>query len=116
MAKNYLQPGEHLTVPNSTGAAILSGAGVVIGSLFGVAIHDSASGADLTLATKGVWSLAKVSAQAWTVGAKIYFDDATKLATTTAAAGANKLIGVATEIAANPTGTGKVLLSGAFTI
>jgi len=43
----------------------------------------------------------------------IYWDDAAKNATTTV--GTNKLIGVATAAAANPSATGRVRLNGSFT-
>jgi predicted RecA/RadA family phage recombinase len=61
---------------------------------------------------EGVWTMAKTSAQAWTVGARIYWDDTAKLCTTTATS--NTLIGVATAIAANPSSTGNVRLNGSF--
>jgi predicted RecA/RadA family phage recombinase len=112
--KNFIQPGEVVGV--TAPAAVASGAGVLVGSLFGLATTDAASGAPVEIATRGVFDMAKVSAQAWTVGARIYWDDSTKLATTTAASGANKLIGVALRAADNPSATGRVLLSGAFTL
>jgi predicted RecA/RadA family phage recombinase len=57
-----------------------------------------------------VGDLAKVSAQAWTEGAKIYWDDTAKNFTTTS--GGNTLAGVAAAAAANPSATGKVRLDG----
>ncbi|QQA43951.1 DUF2190 family protein [Pelagovum pacificum] len=112
--KNYVQPGVNLTLAAPYDVA--SGAGVLVGSIFGVAALTADSGDDVTIVTEGVFDLAKVSAQAWTVGARIFWDDSTKLATTTAASGANKLIGVATAAAANPSDTGQVRLSAAFTL
>jgi len=117
MAKKYIQPGNEITWTNEdvTGAAdVASGDGVVAGSLFGVAQTDIAVGDSGTLALIGVWELPKVSAQAWDVGDKIYWVAADGECTTTA--GSNKLIGVAIEAAANPSATGKVRLSAAFTI
>ncbi|MBZ9705378.1 DUF2190 family protein [Mesorhizobium sp. ESP7-2] len=117
MAKNYIQPGNTITWTNEdvTGAVdVASGDGVVAGSLFGVAQTDIAVGADGELELVGVHELAKVSAQAWTFGERIYFDASTGEATSTASS--NKLIGVAVEAAANPSATGKVRLSAAFTL
>lgn len=117
MAKNYIQPGNTITWTNEdvTGAVdVASGDGVVAGSLFGIAQGDIAIGSDGELALIGVFQLPKVSAQAWTVGERIYWVAAD--ANATATAGSNKLIGVAIEPAANPSATGKVRLSAAFTI
>lgn len=117
MAKNYIQPGNEVTWTNEdvTGAVdVASGDGVVAGSLFGVAQTDIAVGDSGTLSLIGVWELPKVSAQAWTYGAKIYWDASTGEATATASS--NKLIGVAVEAAANPSSTGKVRLTAAFTV
>lgn len=112
MANNYTQAGDVLTV--AAPADVTSGAGVLVGSLFGVALSDALSGADVEVSTVGVWSIAKTSAQAWTVGARIYWDDSNDVATTTASS--NKLIGVAVAAAANPSSVGSVRLSAAFTL
>jgi predicted RecA/RadA family phage recombinase len=107
--KNFVQPGDAVTV--AAPYDVLSGAGALKGSIFGVAAYDALSGADVVLHCEGVFDLAKVSAQAWAVGDKIYWDNSAKLATTVSAG--NTLIGNATEVAANPTSTGKVRLIGA---
>lgn len=115
--KNYIQPGNSISWTNEdvTGAAdVASGDGVVAGSIFGVAKVDIPVGESGELDLVGVFSLAKVSAQAWTYGQRVYFDASTGEATTTASS--NKLIGVAVEAAANPSATGKVRLSAAFTL
>lgn len=108
MAKNYVQPGSVVTVTAPVGG-MKSGDAVLVGSLFGVAAFDAAEGADVEINTTGVYDVAKVSAQAWTVGAPIYWDVAAKLATTNAAG--NTLIGVALAVAANPSAIGRVRLS-----
>ncbi len=90
--KNAVQNGEFITV--AAPAAVTSGDGVLVGSLFGVAVADAASGADVTLAMTGVYALTKVGSQAWTVGAKIYWDNSNKRCTTVTTS--NTLIGVAT--------------------
>jgi len=106
--KNYVNAGEHLTIPAPYNAA--SGTGVKSGSIFGIAQFDVVAPADIVVVRKGVFAVAKVSAQAWAVGAKIYWDDAAKLFTTVATS--NLLVGVATAAATNPSGTGEVLLTG----
>lgn len=111
MASNLKQDGEVMTV--AAPAAKSSGDGVLVGSMFGVAVADAASGADVAIATRGVYTLPKVSAQAWTVGALIYWDDSAGQCTTTSTD--NKLIGVAAAAAANPSSTGEVRLNGSFT-
>lgn len=105
--KTYQQPGDTLTVPAPS--AVSSGDGVKVGVLFGVAVYDADSGDDVEIATKGVYELPKTSAQAWTVGAAIYW---TGSAATTATTAGNLLIGVAAEAAANPSSTGMVRLNG----
>jgi len=70
------------------------------------------NGATVEAETAGVFEQAKVSAQAWTVGALIYWDDAAKLTTTVPTS--NKLIGTATAVAVNPSAVGRVRLNGAF--
>ncbi|TYB83965.1 DUF2190 family protein [Oceaniovalibus sp. ACAM 378] len=106
--KTFIQPGDSLTVPAPS--ATVSGAGVKVGVLFGVAQHDAANGAALSIQTTGVFTLPKTSAQAWTVGAAIYW---TGTAATTALTAGNLLIGTAAAVAANPSATGLVRLNGA---
>lgn len=108
--KNYKQDGEFVTV--AAPYDVTSGDGALVGSLFGVATADATSGNDVVLATRGVVDIAKTSAQAWTVGARVYWDDTAKAVTTTATS--NKLIGVAMAAAANPSATGSVRLNGSF--
>lgn len=112
--KNYVQEGYILAL--TAPYAVASGTGMLVGSLFGVAVETAAISEVVSVNIKGVYTLAKTAAQAWTVGVKIYWDDATKSCTTAAAAGANKLIGVATVAALSADTTGVVLLSRSFTI
>lgn len=70
--KNYIQPGEAVTIPAP--AAVVSGAGVTVGSLFGVANTDAANGEPVVLSTVGVFDLPKVAADDIAVGEPIYFD------------------------------------------
>lgn len=106
--KNYVQSGENITLAAPYDLA--SGAGCLVGTLFGVAELAAVSGATAIIATRGVFTLPKTSAQAWTVGAAIYWDDTNKVCTTTSSG--NTLIGKAIEAAANPSPTGVVRLNG----
>ncbi|MBT9291849.1 DUF2190 family protein [Prosthecodimorpha staleyi] len=108
--KNVVQRGEILTLAAPYDVA--AGAGLLVGAIFGVATSPALSGATVEAAVCGVFELAKTSAQAWTVGAKVYWDDAAKLCTTVNTS--NTLIGVAVAAAANPSATGLVRLNGSF--
>lgn len=107
MATNYIQPGAILTLTAPYDR--LSGEGAQVGSIFGVATSDVDSGDPGEFDTEGVWSLAKTSAQAWTVGQKIYWDDSNKRCDSDGTVG--MLIGVATAAADNPSSTGYVKLN-----
>jgi predicted RecA/RadA family phage recombinase len=104
--KNFIQPGRIVSVPAP--ATVKSGDGVLVGSLFGVAEYDAASGDPVEIICEGVFTLPKTSAQAWTVGAKIYWDGSK--CTTADGSGSNTLIGHALAVAANPSAAGVVRL------
>lgn len=108
--KNYIQEGCTLTLaaPYQRNA----GQGALIGSIFGVAKSTVANGATGEWAIEGVFELDKADSQAWTVGAKIYWDNSAKNCTTTSSA--NTLIGAAVEAVASTAGLvlGKVRLNG----
>jgi len=112
--KNFIQPGDVIDVPAPYDVA--SGAGALVGSLFGVANKAALSGASVPLSLVGVFDLVKAGSQAWTVGVRVYWDDTAKACTTTAST--NKLIGVAVAAVGSGAGEtiGRVLLTGAFTI
>lgn len=106
--KNFVHPGDTVTVAAPYDVA--SGAGCLVGTLYGVAAFTALSGADVEIVTRGVFDLAKTSAQAWAVGAAIYWDDTNKVCTTTSSG--NTLVGKALAAAANPSSTGRVRLNG----
>ena len=108
--KNYIMPGEHITLPAPH--AVASGAGALTGSIFGVAQGAALAGEEVVFVRRGVFELAKVAAQAWTVGVPLYWDDAAKLVTSVDTD--NTLIGAAVAVAADPSDTGLVLLDGAI--
>lgn len=106
--RNYIMPGEHVTI--TAASAITSGQPVLIGDLFGVAQGDAEIGEEVVIVRRGIFELPKAGAQAWTVGAKIYWDAGNGVCSATAAT--NKLIGVAVAGATNPSAVGRVLLDG----
>jgi predicted RecA/RadA family phage recombinase len=106
--KNYIQPGDHVTLTAPYDVA--SGDGMLVGTLFAVAALTAVSGAEVEAKMKGVFELKKTSAQAWTQGAAIYWDNTAKECTTTTTS--NTLIGKALVAAANPSATGIVRLNG----
>ena len=110
--KNYVQPGTTLTL--TAPYAVTSGDGLLVGSIFGVAAGDAASGATVEAALTGVFDLTKIGSQAWTVGAKVYWDNTNKRCTTVATD--NTLIGVAVDAVAGGAGDtiGRVRLNGSF--
>jgi predicted RecA/RadA family phage recombinase len=56
--RNFIQPGSMITVPAPAGG-VVSGQGVQIGALFGVAATTQAAGDDVALALTGVYELPK---------------------------------------------------------
>ena len=101
--KNYVDDGATVTV--AAPYAVASGAGALLGTLFGVAQAAAANAATVVLVTRGIFYLPKAASQAWTVGAAIYWDDTNKVCTTTATG--NTLIGKA--VAAVGSGAGETL-------
>ena len=107
--KNFVAAGDTLTI--TAGADIASGAGVLVGSLFGVTAGAIANGAQGVINLTGVYDLPKVASQAWTVGALVYWTGTA----CTATASTNKLIGVAVASVGGTAGetVGRVRLNGA---
>jgi len=82
MAKNYIQPGNVVTV--TAPADVKSGDPILVGSIFGVCAFDASSGADVELLTTGVFDLP--SAGVIAAYAPVYWDGAAKKITATATA------------------------------
>ena len=94
--KNYVQPGATITLTAPYDVA--SGAGLLVGSIFGYAKHAAKAGEQVETLIEGVVDGAK-SAGAVTQGAKLYWDNTAKALTTTASG--NTLVGTATQAAAS---------------
>lgn len=106
----YRHKGDSISVTTPTGGMV-SGQLYKIGSLIGVAALTSLEGAPNELKTTGVFELSKTSAQAWAVGDDVFMDTSTRVLTKASAAGL-VLVGMATQVAANPSATGYVRLNG----
>jgi predicted RecA/RadA family phage recombinase len=89
--KTYIQPGHAITL--IAPYAVESGDGLLVGAIFGVAGHDAALGAEVETQLTGVLDLAKTASQAWTAGAKVYWDNTAKRVTNVASG--NTLVGAA---------------------
>lgn len=111
---NYLQKGDVLTV--TAPYALASGAGCLVGSIFGVATAAALISTEVEINTVGVYTLPRTTggSTAWAVGERIYWDDTNKLCTKTAST--HKLIGVAVAATTDGAATGNVRLTGAFTL
>jgi predicted RecA/RadA family phage recombinase len=63
---DLIQPGSNLTLPAP--AAVSTGDGVLVGPIFGIASVDAALNADVVIATQGVFTMPKVSTDAFAIG------------------------------------------------
>lgn len=108
--KTFIQHGDCLTVIAPAGGTI-SGELYKVGGIIGVAATTEIAGAQVVLKLGGVFGLAKISAQAWAIGDSIYMNTASRVLTNVSAAGL-VLVGLATEIASNPSATGACRLNG----
>ena len=109
--QNYIAPGKSITVTAPTGG-VMSGDGVLIGTLFGIAQYDAAEGAEVEILTEGVVEIGKTSALAIAVGDRLFWDGTNKVVNKTATA--QICVGVAVSTTANPSDTVKMKL-GAVT-
>lgn len=83
--KNFIQPGDTLTVVAV--AAVTSGAGVLVGKLFGVACNAAQADAEVELKTTGVFRLPALNTATAGVGDIAYWDDTAKQVKAASAAG-----------------------------
>jgi predicted RecA/RadA family phage recombinase len=104
--KTYIQDGD--TMPLTAPYDVVAGGGMLIGSLFAVAIAAAASGAAVQGRTRGVIDIPKATGEAWTLGAKVYWDNTAKKLTTTSSG--NTLVGVAAQAQASGDTVGRAKL------
>lgn len=108
--KTFIQHGDAITVPAPNGGT-KSGELYKVGSIIGVAATTEVAGDDVVLKLSGVFSLTKVSAQAWAVGDPVFMNTTSRALTNVSAAGL-VLVGVATEVTSNPSTNGACRLNG----
>lgn len=111
--RNFDAIGDKINI--TAAAAIVSGQGVLVGGIFGVAEANADIGQLAVINLTGVYSLPKAPSQAWTVGQVIYWDAANSR--TTNVLTGNTRIGIATQAVAGGAGdtVGVVRLNGAAT-
>lgn len=107
--KNFVQTGDVITVPAPY--AVSSGQGVLVGSLFGVAGGDAASGDDVQIMPEGVFDITANLADTGAVGTKVYWDNTNRRITVTATG--NQLVGALTAAKGGSDATARVFLDGA---
>lgn len=117
--KNYVQQGDVLTL--TAPYTVTSGAGALVGGIFGVATGDVANAAEGEFVIRGVYDIAKASG-AVAVGDELYWDNTAKVVTTVPTG--NTPIGFATQAQLTGDATarvrlasrGKLTLSGTATL
>lgn len=118
--KNYVQPGNTLTIPapgNYNG-----GQGCLVGLIFGVVASDVKTGEDMDLTTVGVFDLAKWNTAIFTIGAPVYWDTGSMSARSSNDEDSNSsgesevLIGVAVAVAGAGASTVRVKLGPVLTL
>jgi predicted RecA/RadA family phage recombinase len=108
MANNYLQEGDAVEV--TAPADVASGAGVLVGDLFGIALNTAVSGAPVTIRRVGVFSINKKSTDVVTQGLELFWDNSAKEITITA--GSLLRVGVARDAAGSGVLVVAVILEG----
>lgn len=113
MAQNSIQDGDILTYTVPSATTIASGAGVLIGGLFGVCLNGGTTGEKVDICLTGVFELPKNTgaspSTAITLGGPVYWDNTAKKVTGVATD--NTLIGRGWAAAANGDTTALVRLS-----
>ncbi|QKV20247.1 DUF2190 family protein [Oricola thermophila] len=105
--KNYVEPGNTITVPAPAGG-VTSGQPVAVGSLRGFAAATAAEGEDVAIVRAGVFTVTKEAGTAWSVGDKVYLKSGGTEFNKTASG--NTLFGFATAAAASADTTGEICL------
>jgi predicted RecA/RadA family phage recombinase len=109
--RNFVQPGNSLTVAVPYAGGVTAGQGVLVGALFGVAASDGIQSASIEIATQGVFDVTKQPSLAITAGARLFWDDTNRRVTTTATG--NFQVGIATQAALAADTTARVWLNRA---
>ena len=110
--KTYVQPGNTVTL--EAPYDVVSGDGMLVGAIFGIASHDAATAEPTETLLVGIVDIVKVGSEAWVPGDKIYWDNANRH--TTKSATDNTLIGTAMSAVGNGADEtlGRIRLNGSF--
>lgn len=108
MAKNYKGPISPITC--AAPANVTSGQVLLVGDLLCVAQATALSTEDVAFESVGVFECPAATSQAWTILAKLYWDDTAKVFTTTASG--NTLRGHAAAVKGSSAALGLVRLTG----
>ena len=108
MATNYVQDGKRLLTTNGLGTTLASGGAILVGDTLRIAVADIANGATGECDTEGVAEVPATTADTWSDGAAVYWNNSTKKLTSTA--GSNKCVGIAVGAKTNGQTTAKIKL------
>lgn len=97
-----------LSIDFTAAAAIASGAPVLLGAIVGLAVTSYNIGDSATAWLTGKHLVNKNVAEAWTLGAKLYWDNTNLVFTVTV--GSNTFAGYAATAQANGDTTGEIIL------
>lgn len=106
--KNFIQNGSIVTLIAPSN--LISGQGVLVGAIFGVATNDALQGAPVEAIRAGIFSLGAVTADTLATGDKVYWDNTAKRITKTATN--NVLVGAAVASKSGTETSATVLLDG----
>ena len=107
--KGYIQDGD--TLPFVAPYDVAAGGGVLVGTIFLVAIAAVSSGGNGQGRRRGVMDIAKTTGEAWTQGQLLYWDNTNKKLTTTAS-GNGAARGAAAQAQASGDTVGRALITG----
>lgn len=110
MATNFIQPGSVVSIAAPYDRT--SGQGVLLNSLFGVALFTALSGVSVEIQTDGVFDITKTAGIVFAVGESAYWDDSAKSLTDSSTG--NTLVGVALAAAGSGDANLRVRLNGSF--
>lgn len=110
--KNFIQNSAMITVPAPTGG-VVSGQGMVVGALFGIAATTAPEATNVEIATTGVYDLPKAPATVVALGDRVAWDDTAKVIAPPATG--VYPVGVAITAAGNGAVTVRVRLDGVAT-
>jgi predicted RecA/RadA family phage recombinase len=105
--KNFVQDGKSVDFTAPAGG-VVAGSAYLIGAAIVIAATTQVAGALFAGWLVGTYNLPAATGQAWAEGAKLYWDDASKVFTTTV--GANTKAGVAAVAKLAAAATGQVRL------